>query len=284
MRSAIWSVFVISCLTACGEMGQPSERNTSMFRIGYSIEPPYSYLNKDGRLTGYSVDVVNRITSALGIKNIQWTLLPFSELIPSLREGSINMIGTHLFASEQRLRQVRFAEPGAWVCSGLLINPDIDEAPIADREDLRYVVIRDSAEHSYLQSTPAARQLTVVPDTHLGVKALQQGHGDLLALSMPTVTLLSGQTGTGVARYASPGETSKKLAIPISVAFRKQDEELAKRWNRAQRQVAEELSQELADRYSHFLYAESGSAAEAVCQQAFRQQQAGNGQQDNGHG
>ncbi|MDR0331395.1 MAG: transporter substrate-binding domain-containing protein [Chitinispirillales bacterium] len=71
---------------------------------------PMSYVTPDGRHIGFDIDLVNRIAYELNM-TLEMTALPFSELLPSVLSGKVDIAGGSISITEERLEQVDFIGP-----------------------------------------------------------------------------------------------------------------------------------------------------------------------------
>ena len=68
--------------------------------------PPFSFYNADGRLTGFEVDLGNRLCDIIDA-SCQWETMKFNDLIPALLEGRIDAImGSVAITAERRKRLI----------------------------------------------------------------------------------------------------------------------------------------------------------------------------------
>lgn len=69
---------------------------TGMVRIGYAVEPPFAFVDAQGRVTGESAEMARAIWLRLGVERIEWMQVDCGSLIPHLRAGRINQIASGL--------------------------------------------------------------------------------------------------------------------------------------------------------------------------------------------
>ncbi len=71
--------------------------------------PPFNYLDEEGELTGFNVDLMRAICDELSvecsIRTVSW-----SRLVPSLKEGEADAVIASIRISEQTLRDVDFTD------------------------------------------------------------------------------------------------------------------------------------------------------------------------------
>lgn len=235
--AAVIAVAIV--LAACtGRDDKPDELAAyrDELRVGYSLDPPYSFLNENGVVTGEGPEVVRHVAARLEIDNVRWVLMSFGSLIDELRAKRIDVIGTAMFMTPERAERVRFSIPTTNVGQGLLVpqgNPkrlhSYEDA--ATHVDAVVAVLDGAVEGKLLMDVgmPAARIFTA-QDLETAMSALRLGRVDGIALTSPTVNHLASNS-------SGLFETAKPFAGPIidgvaysglcGLGFRPQDEPLA---------------------------------------------------------
>lgn len=163
-------------------------------RVGYAIEPPYAYFDKQGNLTGESIELCRFVCDSLGIDEIDWQLMDFGMLIQSLQSSEIDMIASGLFITPERVGKVSFSTPTFRVCPGIL-HPEGDfcllDSIFADGDSsfsLEMAVLSGSFEQSFLSEVPYFKGvIKEYPDAQTARLSVNQGLADCLVLSLPTL-------------------------------------------------------------------------------------------------
>ncbi|MGD9859632.1 MAG: transporter substrate-binding domain-containing protein [Marinobacterium sp.] len=224
--------------------GWQSIRERGVLRVGFSVEAPYSYLNTNGEVMGQSPAIVEAVVKELGISKVEWVLVPFAELIPSLLERRFDMIGTSIFVTDKRQEQVLFAEPCVQVEPGMLTRTDVTEGHRRSEEDFllrswdRIAVLTGSVEHRELSTILPDERLFTVADVYAGRSAVMDGSVSALTLSMPTLKWLSNTAPVELTVARLPAGITQRLpAMPSAFAFHPDDTNRLPDWNRAQATV-----------------------------------------------
>jgi polar amino acid transport system substrate-binding protein len=79
--------------------------------------PPFSF-KQGSQLTGFEVDLANAIAKSLDVKT-QWRTVPFTQLIPDLRQGKFDFVIASHGITPERQKTVDFAAPH--YCTGGMI-------------------------------------------------------------------------------------------------------------------------------------------------------------------
>jgi len=219
-------------------------------RVGYAVEAPYAFVDRQGRVSGESPDlarlVVAKLASDAGINiQIDWVQTRFDLLLVGLDEQRFDLVAAGMFITPERAEKYAFSNPTLKVREGLLLPSGAAQHPIAFAElaaqGIRIAVLAGSVEEQRLQAHGMPRQrLFPVPDAHSGKDAVLAGAVDALALSLPTV------------RWMAQNDPSRLSARPLiyngddesggaqfhtAFVFDLDSKNLLKAWNGAQRSV-----------------------------------------------
>lgn len=71
--------------------------------------PPFEFTNADGSFSGFDIDLVNALALQAGIKNVEFRQIPFSNIVPALQAGQIDMGASAIYISDERAQVVDFS-------------------------------------------------------------------------------------------------------------------------------------------------------------------------------
>jgi len=92
-------------------------------KLGTStLERPFTFIVGDKVITGFDIELAKRICQKIDMDLEIVVIRPFSELIPSLVSGKVDMIGGAIIISEERAKKVLFSEPYFKVKTGILVK------------------------------------------------------------------------------------------------------------------------------------------------------------------
>lgn len=166
---------------------------TNQIRVGYAFEPPFSFANSTGEVTGESVEITKMVAKELGITKIVWVQMPFDTLISELQLGHIDMIASGMFITTDREHQIAFSSPTFRVQGGLLVRKDNPLklqtlAELVENKRIKIAVISGAVEGEHLRDSGVEHdRIVIVPDASSGRAAVLSGLVDGLALSSATV-------------------------------------------------------------------------------------------------
>lgn len=214
-------------------------RSKGVIRIGFAVEAPYAFLDKNGLPTGESPEVAKKIVHSLGIQRIQWRLTAFSSLIPELEAGRIDVIAAGMFITRDRAQTIAFSEPTFKVFPSLLVasmnpwNLTSDRA-IVSQPNIIIATVRGSVEEKHLLKLGLEdRRILHVPDGLTGKVAVESGLAHGLLLSRPALRWVVSQDKSGQIEIV-PGYSASKSPEDLGYGgfgFRQSDKQLLAAWN-----------------------------------------------------
>lgn len=221
-------------------------RQKGVIRIGYAIEPPYAFLDANGKVTGEFPEVARVIATRLGISRIEWHLTDFDSLIHELDDRDFDVVAAGMFITPERKQAAAFSLPICKVNPALLVqmgNPKQlhSYADILRNHHVRVAVLSGSVEEKFLLHRGiSATRLVRVPDAFVGMQLVNAGEVDALALSEPTIRWTADHDHLTNVEMAMP---FKAVGLPSgfepgygAFAFRTDDRSLRRAWNSALKQ------------------------------------------------
>jgi ABC-type amino acid transport substrate-binding protein len=211
------------------------------FRIGISPNYlPLAYKFR-GQLVGLEVDLAEQLGKDLN-KQITFVETPWSELIPALVAGRIDIIMSGMSVTEDRVQLVSFTEPYMHIGQMALVRAS-DEGSFSNLDSFlnttsRVGFVRDTTGEQASKELFSKAKLIPQPTVDDGVAALRQGRIDIFIHDAPTVWRLGGNPGeTGLIGLYRPltkeplAWAVRKSDVPLNVALSRQVRE----WERSGR-------------------------------------------------
>jgi polar amino acid transport system substrate-binding protein len=124
--------------------------------------PPLNMTDKKGEIIGLEVDIAHYFAGAMGVE-LNLVKKPFSELLPALEAGEVDMIISGMTITPERNLKVAFAGP--YIISGkAFLTKDkfiasIEEASDLNRSDMRFVALESSTSETLIKEIMPAAQL-----------------------------------------------------------------------------------------------------------------------------
>jgi polar amino acid transport system substrate-binding protein len=158
-------------------------------RVGTSgSQPPLTATTKDGSIIGFDADVARAFAKAMGVR---LTLVPiqFSELLPSLVNGDVDMVLSGLTMTPQRNLQVAFVGP--YLVSGMsILTKERTRARLRRAEDIdtpkvSLAALRGSTAVKFAEENVPRAKLALTDTLDEGVELVRKGKVDALLADHP---------------------------------------------------------------------------------------------------
>jgi polar amino acid transport system substrate-binding protein len=124
--------------------------------------PPLNMTNKKGEIIGLEVDMAHYFAAAMGVE-LNLVKKPFSELLPTLEAGEVDMVLSGMTITPERNLKVAFAGP--YIISGkAFLTKDkfiasVKEASDLNRSDNRFVALQGSTSETLVKEIMPMAQL-----------------------------------------------------------------------------------------------------------------------------
>jgi polar amino acid transport system substrate-binding protein len=168
-KTGIVVVFVLlfAILSACAHStGQVTDKSISpvLDRILEKGElvvgtagsmPPLNMTTRDGEIIGLEPDIAQFIATAMVVK-LRLEIMPFSELLPSLEEGKIDMIMSGMTITSKRNLKVAFVGPyfksGKAFLTKMKTMAAADDTTEINSPDVKLVALKGSTSQLFVQT------------------------------------------------------------------------------------------------------------------------------------
>lgn len=164
-------VFTLFLVSSCASMMSPapviqqvSTRGELVVGTSGSM-PPLNMKTKDGRLIGYEMDLAKRIADFMGVK-LRVESMPFSELLPALQAGKVDMVISGITMTPER--NLKFAFVGPYRISGKSVLAKastlsrVDDVSKIKASDVTLVTLKGSTSQAFVETVlPNVKLVTV---------------------------------------------------------------------------------------------------------------------------
>ncbi|MEM5406079.1 MULTISPECIES: ectoine/hydroxyectoine ABC transporter substrate-binding protein EhuB [Paraburkholderia] len=210
--------------------------------VGIHNQVPWGYRNADGSVSGVGPDMIRAVLGQVGVKKINFVVVDFDALIPSLLSKRIDAVASGLAITPTRCKQVIFSNPDLAIGDALLVkkgNPlNIHSyADVAKNPAIRFGGGRGSSavEHAIAAGIPKDRIL-LLKDVESSVGAILAGRIDADTESASTVisTLKDPNVGNRLERatpFTGLVKNGQQVANYAAIAFRTEDSKLRDLYN-----------------------------------------------------
>ncbi len=95
-------------------------------KVGVSVLPPWVMKNGKGELIGFEIDVAKQLATDMGVK-IKFKEYQWSEMIPALKKGDIDIIASGLSITPKRALEINYSNPYSSSGYSLVTNLSLTE-------------------------------------------------------------------------------------------------------------------------------------------------------------
>jgi polar amino acid transport system substrate-binding protein len=163
--------------------------------------PPLNMTTKEGDVIGLEPDIANAIADAMGVK-LNMQAMPFSELLPSLEDGRIDMIMSGMTITSKRNLKVAFVGPYFISGKGFLAKEKtiaaLNDTTERNRPGVKLAVLKDSTSQLFVETVLFNTTLVPVSDYDKAVDMVIRDEVHALVADHPICVV-------SVARYPDKG-------------------------------------------------------------------------------
>ncbi len=208
-------------------------------RLGLAGEQPYSYIDKNGELTGSSPAIARVIFKRLGVPNVQPFPTEFNSLIAGLNSMQFDVVAAGMYINADRCRQVLFADPEYEMRDAFIVrkgNPkNLHTYEDIKKSGAKLATGTGYAEIGYAEEVGISeKEMLLLPDQLAGLLAVEQGRADVFTGTAVTVRNVVRQTKSKKVEYTKsliPEVDGKPELGTGAFAFRKSEERLRDAFN-----------------------------------------------------
>ena len=191
--------------------------------------PPFNYLDEEGELTGFNVDLARALCDELSVE-CSIRQLPWNRLLEALREGEADAVIASMRVSERALQQADFTDsyyhtPARFV---MLKSSPMKAVTPENLTGKRIGVVGQTAHEAYLRDFFAASEIVRHSTMDDAKAALRNGRVDMLfGDGVSLMFWLNGTDSNGCCEFrGGPFTESKYFGEGIGIAVRKGNRKL----------------------------------------------------------
>jgi polar amino acid transport system substrate-binding protein len=150
--------------------------------------PPLNMTTKAGKIIGFEADLAGSMATAMSVR-LKLEAMPFSELIPALEAGSVDMVISGLTITPERNLKVAFVGP--YLISGKTVLTKIKRLASAkdpsaiDRQGITVAVLKGSTSQEFVEKRMPKVKLVATKDYDEAVAMVIQGTVDTMVADFP---------------------------------------------------------------------------------------------------
>ena len=176
-------VLIIILLAFTSAIAQSIEENGQkvIYVRGDNNYPPFEFINDAGKPDGYNVDLMNAVTSAMGIE-AEIALGPWIEVRQQIESGDIDIL-LGMYNTPERSRTVDFSVPTIVVSYALYVREDSPVHRIDDLKNRTVILHEGDLGHDYVVENSITRNFIVKQNWADVLLSLSRGQGDAAIVS-----------------------------------------------------------------------------------------------------
>ena len=213
------SIMILSCAKEEGDV----------LYVGTNAEyPPFEYLDENGNVVGFDIDLMNEISRLIG-KKIEIKDMTFDGLIPALESKTIDILIAGITATESRKKVINFSKPYFESQQAIIVKEDNNSITNFDSLNNSYTVgvVLGYVGDVALTESKKVEKIERFNRTADTVVALQSGKIDAAIMDYPIAV-----------GYIKNNEGLKAIKTDLSIqelciGFRKEDTKLLEEINKA---------------------------------------------------
>lgn len=216
-------------------------KSAGYIRGANANEVPYAYMDADGNAKGIGPDVAKAVWQSLGVKEIDWTVVPFGALIPGLKARRFDFVAAEQNILPDRCKQVQFTTPNSSYGEGLLV-PKGNPKNLHSYEDfkknpkLKVAIVSGADQLDFFHGLGVPdSQIVMIQANADAPSTVSTGRADAYAATELTVAKLA-QAGGGLVQaepFTDPVIKGKTVRSYGGFDFRPQDKALYEAYNKA---------------------------------------------------
>ncbi len=211
--------------------------------VGINGENPYSYFDKDNKLTGATIALDKAVYKKLGIDTVEGKKVDWNSLIPGLNANQYDEVSAGMSVLPDRCKKAAFSYPEIVYKTALLVpkgNPkDLHNMADIKKAGVNLVTETGAIEDGYAKKMGIQTQSVGSPQD--GLQAVESGRADVFALTAISLRKLVEAQNAGDKVEVTDAFTAvvkgKKQIGAGAAVFRKSDKKLLAAYNKELKKI-----------------------------------------------
>ena len=187
--------------------------------VGISGEqPPLNATDKNGEIIGFDADLARAIAKGMNL-NISFVKMPFSDLLPALQEGKVDIVVSGVTMTPERNTKVAFIGPYFISGKGILLK--LKSMELLKKEGLnsdkfKVATLKGSTSQRVVEALAPKANLTLAENYDKAIELLLEDKTDAVIADYPFCAYVAARFSD---KELAVGET--KLTVePLGIAMR----------------------------------------------------------------
>ncbi|WKY47408.1 ABC transporter substrate-binding protein [Eubacteriaceae bacterium ES3] len=184
----ILSIMLVALFSGCGSSNASQSTYERIMEEGEmtfamtGAYPPFNYIDEDGELTGFDIDIANALADEMGVTAAPITT-EWDGIIGGLTGNRFDMIIGSMAITEERLEQVNFTNPYYYDGAQFFAKSDSGLSSIEDLVDGQVGVVTGTTFQDYLSDLDNIAEIVQFQSDVDNFQAVSQGRTDGLVTS-----------------------------------------------------------------------------------------------------
>lgn len=223
-KMLFFTLFVLSILLMCGSIACAGAILDGILKKGELVvgisgeQPPLNATAKNGEIIGLDADLASVIATNMNLK-IRISRMPFSELLPALQEGKVDMVVSGLTMTPERNTKVAFIGPYFISGKGILVklkSLEMLKKEGVNSEKFKVATLKGSTSQAIVEKAAPKAKLVPAVSYDEALNMLYQGKVDIVIADYPFCAYIADRYPE---KELAVGET--KLSFePLGIAVR----------------------------------------------------------------
>lgn len=157
--------------------------------VGITELTPWIVKNKQGDLIGFEIDIANQLAKDLGVKT-KFKQYQWSQLIPALKKGEIDIIASGLSITPKRALEINFSDPysssGYSLVSNLSLTKDFTSIKDLNNEKVYIAAVKGTVSAGLVKKIFPLAKLDLRKSAKDATSAVVNGSVHAFVASSPT--------------------------------------------------------------------------------------------------
>ncbi|MBW1742606.1 MAG: transporter substrate-binding domain-containing protein [Deltaproteobacteria bacterium] len=152
------------------------------------FQPPLNVINKEGKVIGLDADIAKLIAVNMGVK-ARFVTMPFSDLLPALQKGKVDMVISSMTMTLERNMKVAFVGPyyisGKGLLTKLTTVATIEAAEGLDVPGMKVAALEGSTSQVFVEKAAPKAKLVTTKSIDEAVNLLFEDKVDAVVADYP---------------------------------------------------------------------------------------------------
>jgi polar amino acid transport system substrate-binding protein len=166
--------------------------DSGILRVGMSAgQPPYNVRSREGKIIGLDVDLATILAKALHV-DLEIIDMPFSELLPALEQGKVDLVMSGMTATLRRNMRAAFVGPYHITGKSILARSETVAALQSQEMDtstLKIAALKGSTSEDFVKQVAPKAKLLATKDYNAAIDLLLSNKADAFVADAAIIML-----------------------------------------------------------------------------------------------